>query len=59
MKVFIDTNVALDFLMRRKDFYEESRTVMALGYNGYCSPQENERRFIMHSFSFSPQKNIN
>ena len=46
MKVFIDTNVALDFLMRRKDFYEESRAVMALGYNGYCS-------LFLSSLSFS------
>lgn len=44
--VFIDTNVALDFLMRREDFYEDAREVMALGYNGYC-------RLYLSSLSFS------
>ena len=46
MNVFIDTNVALDFLMRREAFYEEARAVMALGYNGYC-------KLYLSSLSFS------
>lgn len=46
MNVFIDTNVALDFLMRRADFYEDARAVMALGYHGYC-------RLYLSSLSFS------
>lgn len=44
--VFIDTNVALDFLMRREAFYEEARAVMALGCNGYC-------KLYLSSLSFS------
>lgn len=46
MKVFLDTNVALDFLMQREDFFEEARAVMALGYNGYCE-------LFLSSLSFS------
>ncbi len=32
-KVFIDTNVILDFLMKRTDFFEDARMIMAMGYN--------------------------
>ena len=46
MKVFLDTNVALDFLMHRDGFFEEARAVMALGYNGYCE-------LFLSSLSFS------
>lgn len=33
MKVFLDTNVILDFLMKREPFFEDAKTIMALGYN--------------------------
>ena len=33
MNVLIDTNVILDFLMKREGFFEDARTVLALGYN--------------------------
>lgn len=46
MKVFLDTNVALDFLMHRDGFFEEARAVIALGYNGYCE-------LFLSSLSFS------
>jgi len=32
-KVFLDTNVILDFLMKRSDFFDGVRTIMAMGYN--------------------------
>ena len=35
-KVFVDTNVILDFLLKRDEFYENARFVMAMGYNDYC-----------------------
>lgn len=46
MKVFVDTNVMLDFLLRRTDAFEEARTILAWGYN---------RRYdlFMTSLSFS------
>lgn len=46
MKVFVDTNVMLDFLLRRTDVFEEARTILAWGYN---------RRYdlFMTSLSFS------
>lgn len=31
--VLIDTNVILDFLMKREGFFEDARNVLALGYN--------------------------
>lgn len=36
MKVFLDTNVILDFFMRREPFFEDAKTIIALGYNRYC-----------------------
>ena len=33
MKVFVDTNVMLDFLLRRTDVFEEARAILAWGYN--------------------------
>ena len=36
MKVFVDTNVVLDFLLKREDFFEDARMIMALGYNKRC-----------------------
>ncbi len=45
-KVFIDTNVILDFLMKRTGFFEEAKTIMAIGYNQYCE-------LYMSSLSFS------
>ena len=36
MKVFLDTNVILDFFMRRKPFFEDAKTIIALGYNRCC-----------------------
>ncbi len=33
MKVFLDTNVILDFLMKREPFFDDAKTIMALGYN--------------------------
>lgn len=34
MKVFLDTNVVLDFLLAREGFYEDARTVIRFG--GVC-----------------------
>ena len=45
-KVFIDTNVILDFLMKRSGFFDDARIVMALGYNKRCD-------LYMSSLSFS------
>ena len=45
-KVFVDTNVILDFLMKRPGFFDDARTVMALGYNKRCD-------LYMSSLSFS------
>lgn len=36
IKVFIDTNVVLDFLLKRESFYDDARTIMAMGYNNLC-----------------------
>ena len=46
MKVFVDTNVVLDFLLKREDFFEDARMIMALGYNKRCD-------LYMSSLSFS------
>lgn len=35
-KVFVDTNVVLDFLLKRENFYPEARLLMAMGYNQLC-----------------------
>lgn len=45
-KVFVDTNVVLDFLLKRKGYFEAARTIMALGYNKFCD-------LYMSSLSFS------
>ena len=45
-KVFVDTNVILDFLMKRSGFFDNARMIMALGYNHYCE-------LYMSSLSFS------
>ncbi len=45
-KVFVDTNVILDFLMKRPAFFDNARMIMALGYNHYCE-------LYMSSLSFS------
>ena len=45
-KVFVDTNVILDFLLKRDEFYENARFVMAMGYNDYC-------KLYISSLSFS------
>lgn len=36
--VLIDTNVILDFLMKREGFFEDARNVLALGYNTSATP---------------------
>lgn len=36
MKVFLDTNVILDFFMRREPFFEDAKTIITLGYNRCC-----------------------
>lgn len=46
MKVFVDTNVVLDFLLKREGFFEDARMVMVLGYNKLCD-------LYMSSLSFS------
>ena len=46
MKVFVDTNVVLDFLLKREDVFEDARMIMALGYNKRCD-------LYMSSLSFS------
>lgn len=46
LKVFVDTNVVLDFLLKREGFFGEARMVMALGYNKLCE-------LYMSSLSFS------
>ena len=46
MRVFVDANVILDFLMKRANFFEEARTIMAMGYNHCCE-------LYMSSLSFS------
>lgn len=30
-KVFVDTNVVLDFLLSRESFFEDARLIMAMG----------------------------
>lgn len=35
-KVFVDTNVILDFLLKREAFFEDARMIMAMGYNKKC-----------------------
>lgn len=45
-KVFVDTNVVLDFLLSREIFFEDARLIMAMGYNGLCG-------LYMSSLSFS------
>lgn len=41
MNIFLDTNVALDFLLKRKGFFEDAKKVIAIclnrGYNLYLS----------------------
>ncbi len=46
MRAFVDTNVMLDFLLKREDVFQEARTIMALGYNKRCD-------LYMSSLSFS------
>ena len=46
MKVFVDTNVMLDFLLKRENVFEDARTIMAWGYNKRCE-------LYMSSLSFS------
>lgn len=46
MKAFVDTNVMLDFLLKREDVFEDARTIMALGYNKRCD-------LYLSSLSFS------
>ncbi len=36
MKVFVDTNVMLDFLLKREGFFGNARAILALGYNRRC-----------------------
>ena len=42
MKVFVDTNVLIDFIARRKDFYQEATNLINLGLRGeialYATP---------------------
>lgn len=45
-KVFVDTNVILDFLLKREAFFEDARMIMAMGYNKKCC-------LFMSSLSFS------
>lgn len=37
MKVFVDTNVLLDYLLERKDFVEEAKSIFLLGNAGHIS----------------------
>lgn len=46
MKVFLDTNVMLDFLLKREDVFEDAHTIMALGYHKHCE-------LFMSSLSFA------
>ena len=34
MKVFLDTNILIDFVCKRNGFYEEAKKIFALGYLG-------------------------
>ena len=34
MKVFLDTNILIDFVCKRGEFYEEAKKIFALGYIG-------------------------
>lgn len=45
-KIFLDTNIILDFLLKREGFFEESREIVALGYNHVCE-------LYLSSLSFS------
>ena len=45
-KIFLDTNIILDFLLKRESFFEESREIVALGYNHVCE-------LYLSSLSFS------
>lgn len=45
-KVFLDTNVALDYLLFRKDFFGDAEKIIALGSNKVC-------KLCMSSLSFS------
>lgn len=36
-KVFLDTNVILDFYLDREEFSDDAEAILALGYNKACS----------------------
>lgn len=44
--VFLDTNIILDFFMKRKEFEEDAEQILAMGYNQECS-------LFISSLSFS------
>ncbi|MEL5896383.1 PIN domain-containing protein [Bacteroides sp. GD17] len=45
-RVFLDTNVVLDFLMERENFQDDAEAILALAYNGHF-------RLFLSSLSFS------
>ena len=45
-KIFLDTNVILDFLLKRENYFAEAREIVALGYNRVCE-------LYLSSLSFS------
>lgn len=37
MKVFLDTNVILDYFMSREEYQYGAEQILAMGYNGVCA----------------------
>lgn len=44
--IFLDTNIILDFLMKRDDFLKEAERILDMGYNQEC-------KLFLSSLSFS------
>ena len=44
--IFLDTNIILDFFMKRKEFEDDAEQILAMGYNHECN-------LFISSLSFS------
>ena len=49
-KVFLDTNVILDFYLDREEFSDDAEAILALGYNKACS------LFVSANFAYIGRK---
>lgn len=45
-RIFLDTNIVLDYLMQRKEFQENAERILAMGQSGICE-------LFLSSLSFS------